>query len=182
VRLITAAFFISVDGVVEAPQNWHLPYLSPELAAEVETQQVDAGALLLGRRTYEEWAAYWPQQDRNDPLARRLNSIPTFVVSRTLGDVAWEASELLPGDAVEAVARLAAGDGSPIALAGSPTLFRGLLEAGLVDELRLVVHPLVVGTGQRLFGDASHRVALALEDVQLHANGVAVLVYRPHRS
>jgi len=83
---------------------------------------------------------------------------------------------------VDAVSRLASEDGPPIAVAGSPTLFRGLLRAGLVNELRLVVHPLVVGKGQRLFSETGDKVALALEDVQLHANGVAVLVYQPRRS
>lgn len=151
------------------------------MAAEVETQQVDAGALLLGRRTYEEWATYWPHQDPTDPLARRLNTTPKLVASRTLEDVPWQGSQLLKGDAVDAVSRLASEDGPPIAVAGSPTLFRGLLGAGLVNELRLVVHPLVVGKGQRLFSDAGDKIALALEDVQLHANGVAVLVYRPKK-
>jgi dihydrofolate reductase len=182
VRLITAAFFISVDGVVEAPQNWHFPYLSPEMVAEVETQQADAGALLLGRRTYKEWAAYWPHQDPTDPLAHRLNTTPKLVASRTLRDVTWEGSQLLEGDAVDAVGRLASEDGPPIAVAGSPTLFRSLLDAGLVNELRLVVHPLFLGKGQRLFSDAGDKIALTLQDMHLHANGVAVLVYRPQRN
>jgi len=181
-RYITSAFFISVDGVIEAPQSWHFPYLSPEMADEVDTQQADAGALLLGRRTYEEWAAYWPHQDPADPLARRLNTTPKLVASRTLGDVTWENSELLDGDAVDAVSRLASEDGPSIAVAGSPTLFRDLLGAGLVNELRLVVHPLIVGRGQRLFNDAGKQIDLEMDDVQLHANGVAVLVYRPKRS
>lgn len=181
-RRITAAFFISVDGVVEAPQSWHFPYLSSQMAAEVEVQQADAGALLLGRRTYEEWAAYWPHQDPADPLAQRLNTIPKLVASRTVDRVTWEGSRLLEGDAVEAVSRLATGDGPPLAVAGSPTLFRGLLDAGLVDELRLVVHPLVVGKGQRLFSGPCESVALALNEVRIHANGVAVLAYHPKRS
>lgn len=181
-RLITAAFYISVDGVVEAPQDWHFPYLSPEMATEVETQQAAATALLLGRRTYEEWAAYWPHQDPTDPLAHRLNTTPKLVASRTLGDVTWTGSELLEGDAVDAVSRLASEDGSPIAVAGSPTLFRSLLGAGLVNELRLVVHPLVIGKGQRLFSDTAEKFPLALQDVHRHANGVAVLVYRPQRN
>lgn len=178
-RLITAAFFISVDGVVEAPHSWHFPYLSPDMAAEVQTQQAGIGALLLGRRTYEEWAAYWPHQDPTDPLAHRLNTTPKFVASRTLEAVTWQASQLLKGDAVDAVSRLASEDGPPIAVAGSPTLFRSLLSAGLVHELRLVVHPLVLGKGQRLFSDTADKVPLALPDVHLHTNGVAVLVYRP---
>lgn len=181
-RQITAAFFISVDGVVEAPQNWHFPYLSPDMAAEVETQQSEASAFLLGRRTYEEWAGYWPHQDPADPLAHRRNTTRKCVASRTLDEVGWANSELLGCDAVEAVARLAAESGPPLAVAGSPTLFRSLLAAGLVTELRLVVHPLVVGKGQRLFDDSSNKIGLTLVDLQRHANGVAVVVYRPEGS
>jgi dihydrofolate reductase len=179
VRSITSAFFISVDGVVGTPQNWHFPYLNSHMRAEVEQQQSEAGALLLGRRTYQEWAGHWPQQDPSAPLARRLNSARKLVASRTLTNVDWDNSTLLEGDAIDAVALLAAEGGLPIAVAGSPTLVRALLGAGVITELRLVVHPLVLGKGERLFSRGTVPLNFVLDGVHPHDNGVVVLIYRP---
>lgn len=181
-RPISAAFFVSVDGVVGSPQDWHFPYLSPQLANEVATQTAGAAALLLGRRTYQEWAGHWPHQDPADPLAAHLNAIPKLVASRTLTGVEWQNSTLLEGDAVTAVARLAQQHGPGLAVGGSPTLARALLTAGLITELRLVMHPLVVGTGQRLFPDGYAPLQLTLSDVQQHDNGVLVLAYHPREA
>ncbi|MDQ1630929.1 MAG: hypothetical protein QOC80_901 [Frankiaceae bacterium] len=179
-RTVTAAFFTGVDGVIADPQDWHFPYLSPQLAAEVRQQTYGAAALVLGRRTYESWAEVWPKAPASDPLAQHLNAIPKLVASRTLTEVDWQNSTLLPGDAIETIAAMATEGGAPLAVAGSPTLVRGLLQAGVLTELRLVVHPLVVGTGDRLFGE-SDPVPLSLRDCQVHDNGVVVLVYTPRK-
>jgi dihydrofolate reductase len=172
---VTAAFFTGVDGVIADPQNWHFPYLSPQLAAEVRQQTCGAAALVLGRRTYESWAAVWPDAPASDPLARHLNTMPKLVASRTLTEVTWQNSTLLPGDAVDAITALANQDGAALAVAGSPTLVRSLLHAGVLTELRLVVHPLVVGTGDRLFSQGQP-MPLSLRDCNVHDNGVVVLV------
>jgi dihydrofolate reductase len=178
-RKVVASFFISLDGVVEAPQTWQFPYMDAEAGAVIGEALAATDAFLLGRRTYEEWAAFWPHQDAGDPgMARAINTTPKYVVSRSLETVEWENSTLLKGDLAEEVARLKAEPGGQIAVNGSATLVRSLLRAGVLDELRLMLHPVVVGRGARLFEDPSeHRFEL-VESGAL-ASGVLNLTYRP---
>ena len=179
-RKLTASFFISLDGVVEAPQNWHFSYFNDEMGAVVGEAIAASDAFLLGRRTYEEWSAFWPLQDpAENPMASTMNETPKFVVSTSLDKVEWQNSTLLEGDPATAVAELKEKPGKDIGMSGSATLVQSLLEHGLVDELRLLVHPLVVGSGGRLFDDGATPVSLELVDSRTFSTGVVDLTYRP---
>jgi len=164
-RKVVASLFLSLDGVMEAPETWHFPYFNDEMGAAIGDAMASSGAFLLGRRTYEEWAAFWPAQraDQN-PMAEAINSMPKYVVSRALDEVGWQNSTLLNGDLAEEVARLKQEPGKDISISGSATLVRSLLREGLLDELRLMVHPVVVGRGRRLFEDGSGETPLELVD------------------
>lgn len=179
-RKLVSSFFISLDGVVESPQSWHFPYFDEEMGAVVGEAIAASDAFLLGRRTYEEWAAFWPAQDPADsPMAAVMNGTPKFVASTSLEQVDWQNSVLLDGDLGEAVTELKQRPGKNIGMSGSATLVRSLLGLGLVDELRLLVHPLVVGSGARLFENGLGQVPLELTESRTLATGVLDLTYRP---
>jgi dihydrofolate reductase len=179
-RKLVSSFFISLDGVVEAPDKWHFPYFNDEMGQAVGDAIAASDSMLIGRRTYEEWAAFWPQQDSaSDPFVSVMNETPKFVASTTLEKVDWQNTTLLEGDLTEAVNELKARPGKNIGMSGSATLVRSLLERGLVDELRLLVHPLVVGSGAKLFPDGSPPVQLELVDSRTFSTGVVDLTYRP---
>ena len=180
-RKVVSSFFISLDGVVEAPDKWHFPYFNDEMGAAVGDAIGASDALLLGRRGYEEFAAYWPQQDpASSPFVSIMNDTPKFVASTTLENVDdWQNSTLLEDDIAGAVDELKAQPGKNIGMSGSATLARSLLERGLLDELRLLVHPLVVGQGAKLFPDGSPPVSLELAASQTFSTGVLDLTYRP---
>ncbi len=177
---LIASFFVSVDGVVEAPETWHFPYFNDEMGAVIGRSMASSDAFLLGRRTYDEWAAYWPTQDPAEtPLAGAMNGTPKFVVSRSLERADWQNTTVLDGDATDAVRRLKQECDGDILVSGSATLVRSLLQEGLVDELRLLVHPVVVGAGARLFDERTPRQPLELVDSQAFTTGVLNLTYRP---
>jgi dihydrofolate reductase len=179
-RKLVSSFFISLDGVVEAPDKWHFPYFNDEMGAAVGEAIAASDSLLMGRRNYEEWAAFWPQQDpESDPFVSIMNETPKVVVSTTLEKVEWQNSTLLQGDLAQGINALKAKPGKSIGMSGSATLVRSLLEQGLLDELRLLVHPLVVGKGAKLFPDGSPNVPLELIDSRTFATGVLDLTYRP---
>jgi dihydrofolate reductase len=175
-RTLFASYFISLDGVVDAPQNWHFPYSNPELEDVVAEATKDVDALLMGRRTFEEWRAFWPGQ-AGYPLADFINSTHKYVVTSDGTQLGWGPSTVLSGDVLAAVAGLKSQPGARIAINGSGTLTRDLLSAGLVDELHLLVHPIVVGTGKHLFEDGTAPVGLELTASRMFANGVAHNVY-----
>ncbi|MEW9551076.1 dihydrofolate reductase family protein [Nonomuraea sp. NPDC050783] len=177
-RKIVAGLFISLDGVVEAPQTWHFPYFNDEMGQEVGRQMQESDALLLGRRTYEEFAGHWPHQDpEKDPMAARLNAVQKYVVSTTLTDPAWQNTSVIGGDVTAELARLKEGPGGTISVTGSPTLVTALLRDGLLDELNLLLHPIVVGQGQRLFGDGLGQIPLTLTRSATFTTGVLNLTY-----
>lgn len=177
-RKIVAGLFISLDGVTEAPEQWHFPYANDEMDEIVGSQAAKSGAMLLGRRTFEQFAAYWPQQGSDNPMAAALNSIPKLVASNSLESAdAWGNSTLVSGDVVAELTRLKQGDGNDISITGSATLVRSLLAAGVLDELRLLVHPIVLGRGARLFADGASRVPLTLLESRPLATGVMYLTY-----
>jgi dihydrofolate reductase len=179
-RKLVSSFFVSLDGVVEAPDKWHFPYFNDEMGQAVGDAIAASDALLLGRRGYQEFASYWPHQDpASDPFVSIMNETPKFVASTTLDKVEWQNSTLLEGDLAEAVNELKAKPGKNIGMTGSATLVRSLLEKGLLDELRLLVHPLVVGSGAKLFPDGSPPVNLELVDSRTFQTGVLDLTYRP---
>ena len=178
--------FVSLDGVMEGPGGdndfvrgaWTFEF---DRGAEGDKFKVDetmaSDALLLGRRTYEGFAAAWPA--RAGEFADRFNSMPKYVVSSTLKDPEWTNTTVLAGDPVDEVAKLKeAGDGE-LVVHGSGTLVKALVEADLVDELRLMVFPVVLGTGTKLFGDTTDMKKLRLASSQVVGDGVAILVYEP---
>ena len=184
-RKIVAGEFVSLDGVMEAPDQWHFPYFNDEMGEVVGSQMQDADTMLLGRVTYEEFAAYWPGKTEDDtPGANFMNGTPKLVVSTTLDDVsAWENTTLVDkGDILGNLARLKEQPGKDISIVGSAKLVQSLLEAGLLDELRLLVHPIVVGKGKKIFGEQNHTTGLELADSRILSTGVLSLTYRPAQS
>ncbi|MEU4546724.1 dihydrofolate reductase family protein [Nonomuraea dietziae] len=177
-RKITAAFFISLDGVVESPDQWHFPYFNDEMGAAIGAQMAESDAMLMGRVNYEDWAAYWPSKSgQGDFFADHINNVKKYVVSNTLDSADWTNSTLIKGDSfVEELTALKRQDGGTIAMSGSATLVRSLLEHDLLDELYLMVHPIVVGAGQRLF-EGTGQIPLKLVSSTTFETGVLSLVY-----
>jgi dihydrofolate reductase len=176
-RKLVVRQLVSVDGVAEAPQRWHRRYRDYELEAEVAAGFARADALLLGSRTYQDRAAFWPGPAPD--LAEYLDLVRKYVVSGTLRTADWQNTTLIPAaDALPRIAELKRQSGKDILVTGSLTLCAALLRAGLVDEVCLVVHPLVLGTGRRVF-DAPPRTPLRLVSTRTHRNGVQFVVYRP---
>ena len=189
--------FVSLDGVVEDPGGFrdfkHAGWgkaaaplfftwsLDPGEEAEQFKLDETLGpeALLLGRVTYEEFAAAWAARD--DELAGKFNSLPKYVVSSTLEDPEWNHSTVLDGDVVKEVSRLKGKLDGDIVVYGSVRLARALVEHDLVDELRLMVYPVVLGAGERLFGETSDKKPVRLVDTKTVADGVAILTYEPVR-
>ena len=174
-RKVIASLFVSLDGVMESPEKWHLPYFNDEMEAAIGQAMADADAFLLGRVGYQEWAEYWPSADGE--FAEYMNKTPKYVVSTTLDEVESENSTLL-GDVSTEVPKLKQQPGKNITISGSATLVRSLVDEGLLDELRLMVHPIVVRSGRRLFEDGGGQVALQLVDSNTFATGVVDLTHR----
>jgi dihydrofolate reductase len=179
VRKIKANFFISLDGVVEAPDQWHFPYFDDRMGEVVSAGFAGTDAVLMGRVLYEEWAAYWPEH-ADEPFGDVLNKTKKYVVSNTLTSAEWENSEILSGDIASRIAELKAEDGDDIVMSGSATTVRWLLGEGLLDELHLFVHPIVVGDGMaRLFPPDQPQTKLELLSSETFETGVLDLAYVP---
>lgn len=177
--ILVASLFTTLDGVVEAPEKSQSRHLDDEMGEVIGAAAKKSDAILLGRRTYEEFAAFWPSQGSEVPMADYLNKTPKHVVSTTLESLERANSSLLTGDVVQDVATLKEQRGRNIQVFGSPTLVRSLLRDGLLDELGLLVHPIVVGGGMRLFADLSFGTALELVDSRTLGSGVLFLTYTP---
>ena len=177
-RKIIVAEFISLDGVVEAPDEWHFPYVNDEMHTAMWAAMDESDTLLLGRVTYQSYAGAFADAPAGDPVAAQMNRPAKVVVSATLEELAWKNSTLLTGDPVEQVRRLKEQPGQSILVTGSIGLAGTLLRAGLVDELNLLVHPIVVGKGRRLFEEDGVRLPLALAHSATFSTGVLHLVYR----
>jgi len=179
-RKITAGMFVSVDGVVEAPDQWHFPYFNDEMGAAVDAQLGAADTILLGRETYDSFAGAWPEREADGgedaEFAKKLGDARKIVVSRQRLEFDWRNSEQLTGDLVDAVSALKSEPGGDIAMSGSVSVVRQLLSAGLLDELHLFVHPIAVRTGARLF-DEGATIPLRLLSAQAFKTGVLYLVY-----
>jgi dihydrofolate reductase len=176
-RKINAWFFVTLDGVMQAPENWVIA--DDEMFAAIEADYAEADALLLGRRTYETFAASWPQRGSEVANADWFNNTRKYVASTTLESPEWHNSTVIEGDVAEALTHLKEQDGKTIMVNGSATLVRSLLRDQLLDELSLFVHPVVVGSGERLFDDGGDPVELVLANSRTYANGVISLTYRP---
>ena len=181
--------FVTLDGVMQAPGapdedredgfehgGWQAPYVDDESEQQVAQHYAELDALLLGRKTYEIFASYWPQGPADSPFTAILNERPKYVASRTLQTVDWNKSTLITGDVAEEVARLK-GVHNQIHVAGSANLAQTLLHHDLIDRLNLWVHPLVLGTGKRFFADGTVPTALKLSDSRTFQSGVVLLTY-----
>ena len=176
---IKAALFIALDGVVEAPQTWHFDYFNDEMGAAVGAMMAGNDAMLLGRKTYEEFAGYWPTADPAEPITAQMNGTQKYVVSTTLEKADWENSTVVSGDVKAELLRLK--QDQQLGVTGSATLVRWLLQEGLIDELHLLVHPVAVGAGKRLF-EPGEKLKLRLINSTTFSTGVLHLVYGPAAS
>ena len=182
-RKITAGLFISLDGVVEAPDQWHFPYFNEEMGAAVDATLGAADTVLFGRKTYDSFAGAWPEREaaggEDAAFAKALGDARKIVVSNQKLELTWRNSEQLEGDLVEAVTALKNEPGGNIALSGSVSVVRQLLAAGLLDELHLLVHPIAVRKGKRLFDEGETPIPLRLISSESFKTGVLYLVYAP---
>jgi len=190
-RKLVVGTFLTVDGVMQAPGGpdedreggfahggWSVNYWDEVMGQIITESTLQAGALLLGRKTYDIFAAHWPKVGDEDPVAAKLNSAPKYVASRTFKEVTWNHSTLIEGDVAEAVAALKEQPGGEIQVTGSGNLIQTLIKHDLVDEYRLWVFPVVLGEGKRLFAGGALPAALKLVDTKTSGTGVAIHTYQ----
>ena len=194
-RRIVVVEFLTLDGVMQAPGEpdedrsggfehggWQRDYFDDTLGASILGGLKETDGFLLGRRTYETFAAHWPNQPPEDPLAGTFNELPKWVVSTTLGEpLAWNNSTLIQGDVAAAISRMREEPGKDIQVIGSGELVQTLIRHDLVDEYRLMVHPIVMGAGKRLFRDDLPRTGLRLVEAVPTPTGVLINRYVPAR-
>lgn len=174
---IVSNFFISLDGVVEAPDQWHFPYFDDAMGNAIGQGMQSTEAFLMGRTLYQEWAEYWPAAG-DDDFGGFINNIPKFVVSNTLTTADWKNTTIVSGDVAAELRKLKEGMAGDLGMSGSATTVRWLLANDLLDELNLMVHPIAVGHGQRLFeGTPTH--PLRLVSSETFDSGVLNLTYAP---
>jgi dihydrofolate reductase len=184
---IVVSEFLSLDGVMEDPGGaegsrhggWTFKFQDPEGMAYKLKETMDHEALLLGRVTYEGFAAAWPSMTDEVGFAEKMNSMPKYVASSTLTTLDWNNSSVISGDVPTEIARLKESDGGDILVAGSGTLVRTLVAHRLVDEYRLMVFPIILGEGKRLFGESDDATALELVDAKTLGSGTVILTYHP---
>ena len=191
---LVVAEFLSLDGVMQAPGDadedreggfehggWQRPYFDDVAGERIGGSMAQTGSFLFGRKTYENMAAFWPTQPDDDPFAKILNALPKYVASTTLSEpLSWEPSTLLQGDVPKAVAELKEGEGGNIVVLGSGGLVQTLYENDLVDEYSLMINPIVLGSGKRLFRELPKR-PLKLADSLTTSTGVVMATYVPER-
>ena len=189
-RKLVVDTFVTLDGVMQAPGGadedreggfahggWVIPHFDEQLGAHMVELVQRAGALLLGRKTYDIFAAAWPNMPDNDPIAAVYNRIPKYVASRSPRTLAWANSHQLGADIAGEVAKLKEQDGGEIQVAGSSELIQALMKGDLVDEFHLIVFPAIAGSGKRLFGHGATPRALSLKSIEATAKGVVIQVY-----
>jgi dihydrofolate reductase len=191
-RTLSAVEFLSLDGVMQAPGSpqedpsggfrhggWGTSFFDPGMAEAAAAGMANTDAYLFGRITYDGMVMHWPHAPPDDPMGSHLNSTPKYVASRSRPELTWQGSQLLEGDVVEAVKELKTGDGGNICILGSGELVRTLLGAGLVDLLMITIHPVVLGSGKRLFGETDEPLGMELLDSKTTSKGSVMLRYRP---
>src|ERR671932_764168 len=185
-RQVIASEILSLYVIMESPEQWHFPYFNDEMGEAIGEAMAASDAMLLGRVTYEGFAAFWPAQEGSDDdqeITAYMNNTPKFVVSTTLEEpLEWNNSTLIKENVAEEITKLKQQSGKDISIIGSGTLVRSLLADDLLDELRLMVHPIVVGNGKRLFEEGGAQKALALVDSKTFSTGVLYLTYQPAQS
>lgn len=178
-RKIVVSEFLSADGVMEAPDTWQFPFQTEEMGEITERQISDTDAILLGRATYEIFAEFWPTQTQNEfGVADKMNNAPKYVVSTTLPKADWNNSTLIKSNVIEEIRKLKQQPGGKIGIIGSATLTHSLLEAGLIDEIQVLVHPIILGKGVRLFVDGGRPWPMKVTHAQALSNGVVYLSYQ----
>ncbi len=184
-RKLIVTEFVTLDGVMEAPggepthphSGWVFDFMGTEQEKFKLKEVLEADAHLIGRVTYESFAGAWPQ--RKGEFAEKMNSMPKYVVTTTLDELEWNNSTPIKGDVAGEVAKLKQGEGGPILVAGSRTLVHTLIKHDLIDEYRLMVFPVVLGSGKRLFPDSPEKTTLDLVETRTFDSGVQVQTYRP---
>ena len=184
-RRLVVSEFVSLDGVMEAPggepghphSGWVFDFMGEEQLRNKLDETLEAESLLIGRVTYESFAGAWPK--RKGEFADKMNSMRKYVASRTLKDLEWNNTTVISGDVVTEVEKLKRGDGGPILATGSRMLVHTLLGEDLVDEIRLTIVPVILGSGRRLFPDSPRKVVLKLTGTEKFATGVVVNTYQP---
>jgi len=180
-KKVSSWLFISLDGVVESPDQWQEGLFDDDMAKDLTSQIDTEDAILMGRVTYQAFASYWPTAT-DEPFASHINKTPKYVVSTTLDKAEWgqwDQPKLIKGNLAKEITKLKQQPGKNIGVSGSPTLVRSLLRENLLDELRLLVHPVVVGSGKRLFNEDGDLRKLRLTDSKVTSTGVAILTYQP---
>ena len=175
---IVVSEYVSLDGVMEEPGQWSFPFWNDEAAKFKYDELFASDALLLGRVTYEAFAAAWPTMEGTGEFGERMNSLPKYVASRTLTETTWNAT-VIEGDVAEAVVHLKEQPGQDILVGGSATLVQTLMQHDLVDEYRLMIYPIILGTGKRLFKEGMAVMNLTLMETKTTATGVVILTYHP---
>jgi dihydrofolate reductase len=192
-RKVIVSTFLTVDGVMQAPGapdedrtggfehgGWQVPLIDDIAGTIISEGLAGSGGLLLGRRTYEIFAAYWPNAPEDDPIAATMNGLPKHVASTTLQEpLGWQNSTLLQGDVEDAVAELREEPGNDLLVIGSSVLAQTLMARDLVDEYQLMIHPIILRSGRRLFHESGPRTDLQLVNVTPTGSGVLIVRYRP---
>jgi dihydrofolate reductase len=188
-RKIIASNFITLDGVVEAPgsgdttlidkRGWSEPFMNHEVGGVIMGGMAASDTMLLGRRTYQDFAAFWPNMPSDDPIAQQMNGVAKVVVSNTLDKAEWNNTRLINANVAEELAKLKQQPGKNISVVGSGTLIRSLIQYGLLDELQLMLCPVVLGVGKRLFTEGVDTKTLKLVNSQAFSTGMVFLAYAP---
>lgn len=179
-RKVVSGLFISVDGVVEGPDQWQFDVFDADMGEALAKHLTKVDAILLGRVTYQEWVQYWPNYEGGEDagFADHINNTQKYVVSNSLESTEWQNSTLVKGSELAAtIKELKQRPGKNISVTGSPTLVRSLLREDLLDELSLLIHPVIAGPGKRLFADDADLKRLTLTDSTITKSGVAILTY-----
>ncbi|WP_127754720.1 dihydrofolate reductase family protein [Devosia sp. 1566] len=177
-RKLIAGLFYSVDGVAEAPDQFQFDSFDEELSALMDQTISSIDTVLMGRVGFEQWASYWPNASQDLDFAEFINGVPKYVASETLTPpLAWSNAELIEGDLLDFVRRLKNQPGGDIAAMGGLSLVRQLLLAGLMDELVLIMHPVIAGKGRHLFGPDDPTTRLELKNMERTSKGNAILTY-----
>jgi dihydrofolate reductase len=176
---VVVTMFVSLDGVTESPEKWSFQFWNDEISQLKHDELFAAGSLLMGRVTYEGFFAAWPDR-AGDPFADRINALPKHVATTTLSDLEWSNSHKIQGDVVAQIKALRQEDGGDILMYGGTGMVKTLVDNDLVDEFSLLVFPIVLGSGKRLFEDGS-KASLKLVESKAYASGVVLLRYEPAR-
>lgn len=179
---LVATEYLSLDGVFEEPGQWSFPFFSEEAGQFKFKELRESDALLLGRHTYEGFAAAWPSMPGTGEFGEKMNAMPKYVVSSTLDKVEWAGSKLITGNLAEEIRKLKQEPGQDLLLSGSAQLFNALARENLIDLYRFMLHPIILGKGKRLFADGADRRVLTLTESRAFAGGIVVLEYVPAKT